>query len=121
MPGGCSKRTRERGDITAKNGMEQPLYYWDPIIGPSGMAFYTGDAFPAWKGSLFVGGHGTRDLIRLSLDGEKVTGEERLLPDRREAIRDVRQGPVGHLYLLTDGGSGKLLKLSAKSTSTRRP
>ena len=112
---------RITGGIQQQAGMEQPLYYWDPIIGPSGMAFYTADAFPVWKGSLFVGGHGTRDLVRLTLDGEKVTGEERLLADRREAIRDVRQGPDGHLYLLTDGGSGKLLKLSPKSTSTRQP
>ena len=83
--------------------MEQPLYYWDPVIGPSGMAFYTGNLFPAWKGSLFIGGHATNDLVRLTLDGEKVVGEERLLTDlRRRAIRDVRQGPDGALYLLTD-------------------
>lgn len=99
------------GGIQQQAGMEQPLYYWDPIIGPSGMAFYTGSLFPAWKGSLFIGGHGTRDLVRLSLDGEKITGEERLLVDAKEAIRDVRQGPDGALYLLTDGGNGKLLKL----------
>lgn len=104
------------GGITAKEGMEQPLYYWDPVIGPSGMAFYTGDLFPAWKGSLFVGGHETRDLVRLSLKGEKVVGEERLLTDRqpRERIRDVRQGPDGALYLLTDSADGKLLKLVPK-------
>ena len=99
------------GGLTAKDGMEQPLYYWDPIIGPSGMAFYTATLFPAWKNSLFIGGHGTRDLVRLSLDGERVTGEERLLVDLKEAIRDVRQGPDGALYLLTDGGQGRLLKL----------
>lgn len=92
-------------------GMEQPIYYWDPIIGPSGMAFYTASLFPAWKGSLFVGGHGSRDLVRLSLDGEKVTGEERLLADLKAEIRDVRQGPDGALYLLTDAGNGTLLKL----------
>ena len=63
------------------------------------MAFYTGDLFPAWKGSLFIGGHQTNDLVRLSLDGEKVVGEERLLTDRqpRLRIRDVRQGPDGAL------------------------
>jgi glucose/arabinose dehydrogenase len=101
------------GGITAKEGMEQPIYYWDPVIGPSGMVFYTGDLFPAWKGSLFVGGHETRDLVRLSLDGEKVVGEERLLTDQqpRERIRDVRQGPDGALYVLTDSNDGKLLKL----------
>ncbi len=99
------------GGIQQQAGMEQPLYYWDPIIGPSGMVFYTADLFPAWKGSLFVGGHGTRDLVRLSLDGEKVTGEERLLTGQKDAVRDVRQGPDGALYILTDGGSGRLLKL----------
>ena len=99
------------GGLTAKDGMEQPLYYWDPIIGPSGMAFYTANLFPAWKNSLFIGGHGTRDLVRLSFEGERVTGEERLLVDLKEAIRDVRQGPDGALYLLTDGGQGRLLKL----------
>jgi aldose sugar dehydrogenase len=99
------------GGLTAQAGMEQPLYYWDPIIGPSGMAFYTGSLFPAWKGSLFIGGHGTRDLVRLSIDGEKVTGEERLLLDRKDAVRDVRQGPDGALYILTDGAQGRLYKL----------
>src|SRR6476661_1062799 len=63
------------GGITAKEGMEQPLYYWDPVIAPSGMTFYTGDLFPAWKGSLFIGGHVTDDLVRLTLDGERVVGE----------------------------------------------
>jgi aldose sugar dehydrogenase len=101
------------GGITAKEGMEQPLYYWDPVIAPSGMAFYTGNLFPAWKGSLFIGGHATNDLVRLSLNGEKVVGEERLLTERqpRERIRDVRQGLDGALYVLTDSAQGKLLKL----------
>lgn len=102
------------GDITAKDGMEQPLYYWDPVIGPSGMVFYTGDLFPAWKGSLFIGGHATNDLVRLSLDGEKVVGEERLLKEEKARIRDVRQGPDGALYLLTDAASAKLIKLTPK-------
>lgn len=102
------------GGIQRQAGMEQPAYYWDPIIGPSGMAFYTGNLFPAWKGSLFIGGHGTRDLVRLSLDGEKVTGEERLLVESKDAIRDVRQGPDGALYLLTDAGNGRLLKLTPR-------
>jgi aldose sugar dehydrogenase len=102
------------GGITAKEGMEQPLYYWDPVIAPSGMAFYTGNLFPAWKGSLFIGGHATNDLVRLSLNGEKVVGEERLLTERqpRERIRDVRQGLDGALYVLTDSAQGKLLKLT---------
>jgi glucose/arabinose dehydrogenase len=105
------------GGIQQQEGMEQPLYYWDPIIGPSGMAFYTGSLFPQWKGNLFVGGHGTRDLVRLELDGDKVVVEERLLKDlqpKPEAIRDVRQGPDGAIYLLTDSTTGRLLKLVPK-------
>lgn len=105
------------GGITAQEGMEQPIYYWDPVIGPSGMAFYTGSLFPAWKGSLFIGGHATLDLVRLTLDGERIIGEERLLTDlqpKRERIRDVRQGPDGALYLLTDSQAGRLLKLVPK-------
>ena len=105
------------GNLTQQAGMEQPLYYWDPIIGPSGMAFYTGSLFPAWQGNLFVGGHGTNDLVRLVLDGEKVIGEERLLKDlqpKPERIRDVRQGPEGALYVLTDSATGRLIKLVPK-------
>jgi glucose/arabinose dehydrogenase len=105
------------GGITAKEGMEQPAYYWDPVIGPSGMAFYTGTLFPAWKGNLFIGGHETRDLVRLTVDGDKITGEERLLTDlqpARERIRDVRQGPDGALYLLTDSATARILKLVPK-------
>jgi len=106
------------GNTTAQAGMEQPLYYWDPVIAPSGMAFYTGNLFPAWKGNLFIGGHGTKDLVRLELNGEKVVGEERLLTDlqpQREAIRDVRQGPDGAIYLLTDSKEGRLVKLVPKA------
>jgi aldose sugar dehydrogenase len=103
------------GNATAQPGMEQPIYYWDPVIAPSGMAFYTGNLFPAWKGNLFVGGHGTSDLVRLELDGEKVVGEERLLTDlqpKREKIRDVRQGPDGALYVVADDPkAGRILKL----------
>ena len=105
------------GGIQQQEGMEQPIYYWDPIIGPSGMTFYNGNLFPQWKGNLFVGGHGSRDLVRLTLNGEKITGEERLLKElspKGEAIRDVRTGPDGALYLLTDGAQGKLLKLVPK-------
>ena len=79
--------------------MEQPIKYWVPSIAPSGMAFYTGDLFPAWKGSLFVGALAGQMLVRLTLDGEKVTGEERLLQGLRERIRDVRVGPDGAIYL----------------------
>jgi len=102
------------GGITQKEGMEQPLYYWDPVIAPSGMTFYTGDLFPAWKGSLFIGGLGSTCLVRLTLDGEKIVGEERLLTDLDERIRNVRQGPDGALYLLTDNAKGRILKLVPK-------
>ena len=105
------------GGIQQQAGMEQPIYYWDPIIGPSGMTFYTGSLFPQWKGSLFIGGHGTSDLVRLTLDGEKIVGEERLLKDlqpKPERIRDVRTGPDGALYILTDSATGRLLKLVPK-------
>jgi glucose/arabinose dehydrogenase len=102
------------GGITQKEGMEQPVYYWDPVIAPSGMTFYTGDLFPAWKGSLFIGGLGSTCLVRLAMDGERVVGEERLLKDLEERIRDVRQGPDGALYLLTDNVKGRILKLVPK-------
>jgi glucose/arabinose dehydrogenase len=105
------------GGITAKEGMEQPLYYWDPVIAPSGMAFYTGSLFPAWRGNLFIGGLATQDLVRLTINGEKVVDEERLLTGlqpARERIREVRQGPDGAIYLLTDSANGRLLKLVPK-------
>ncbi len=105
------------GGITAKEGMEQPIYYWDPVIAPSGMAFYTADLFPAWRGNLFVGGHATDDLVRLELNGERVVGEERLLRDEspRIKVRDVRQGPDGAIYLLHDSSSnGRIIKLVPK-------
>ena len=105
------------GGITQQAGMEQPLYYFDPIIGPSGMAFYPGALFPAWKGNLFIGGHGTNDLVRLVLDGEKVIGEERLLKDlqpKPERIRDVRVGPDGALYVVTDSATARIIKLVPK-------
>ena len=105
------------GAITAKEAMEQPLYYWDPVIAPSGMVFYTGNLFPAWKGSLFIGGMASTNLVRLDVTGEKITGEERLLKDlqpNRERIRDVRQGPDGAIYMVTDNSKGRILKLVPK-------
>ncbi len=96
---------------SAAPGMESPIYHWTPSIGVSGMAFYTGDAIPEWQGSLFVGGLARPSLRRLTLDGEKVAGEETLLEDLGARIRDVRQGPDGALYLLTDDEDGKLLRI----------
>ena len=81
------------------------------------MAFYTGKLFPAWQNSLFIGGMGSMNLVRLTLNGENVVGEERLLQDlqpERERIRDVVQGPDGALYLLTDNAKGRILKLVPK-------
>jgi glucose/arabinose dehydrogenase len=97
---------------TQKPGMEQPIKQWTPVIAPSGMVFYRGDLFPAWKGNLFIGGLSTRMLVRLELDGEKVGKEERLLRELRERIRDVRQGPDGALYLLTDSSAGQILRVT---------
>lgn len=91
--------------------MEQPLHFWDPSIAPSGLAFYTGDAFPAWKGSVFVGALAGRLVARLELDGTKVVREERMLGELGERIRDVRQGPEGALYLVTDARNGRILRV----------
>jgi glucose/arabinose dehydrogenase len=104
------------GGIQAKAGMEQPRYYWDPVIAPGNLTFYTGSLFPAWQRSLFVGGLGSMHLVRLSVDGEKVIGEERLLTDLqpRSRIRDVRQGPDGALYILAETNPGRILKLVPK-------
>src|ERR1051325_2490248 len=96
---------------SAMPGMEQPIKHWTPSIAPSGMAFYTGELFPNWKGSLFVGALAGQMLVRLTLDGETVTGEERLLHGLRERSRDVRMGPDGALYLLTDNSAGRVLKV----------
>lgn len=102
------------GEGTQKSGLEQPVHYWDPSIAPSGMAFYTGDKFPKWKGSLLVGALSFQLVARLELDGEKVVGEERLLKDLGQRIRDVRQGPDGYVYLLTDADPGRILRLEPK-------
>jgi len=102
------------GEGTRKKGMEQPVYYWDPSIAPSGMVFYTADRFRAWKGNLFIGALRGTMLVRLELDGEKVVKEERMLQGLKERIRDVRQGPDGLIYLLTDSGNGRVLRLEPK-------
>jgi len=99
------------GEGVAKPGMEQPVYYWDPVIAPSGMCFYTGDAYPQWTGSVFIGSLTPGLLVRLELTDGVVTKEERYLGDLNERIRDVRQGPDGMLYLLTDNSAGRILRL----------
>jgi glucose/arabinose dehydrogenase len=99
------------GEGTSKPGMEQPLHYWVPSIAPSGMMFYTGDRFPKWKGNLFVGSLKFGLLVRLRLEGDKVAHEERMLHKQLGRIRDVRQGPDGLIYLLTDENKGVLVRL----------
>lgn len=102
------------GGITRKAGMEQPVYYWDPVIAPGAMAFYDADAAPAWKGSLFVTGLGPQYLARLTLDGDRVVGEERLLTDVGERLRDVVVGPDGALYVTTDSEQGRVLRVAPR-------
>lgn len=98
--------------ITRKDGMEQPLHYWVPSIAPSGMAFLTSDRYgAAWKGNLFVGSLKFGYLDRIELKDDKVVAEHKLLADGRARIRDVKQGPDGLLYVLTDESDGKLLRL----------
>lgn len=99
------------GEGTHKAGMEQPRHQWTPSIAPSGMTLYTGDKFPAWRGNLFVGALKYRLVVRLELDGENVVHEERMLEDVLGRIRDVRTGPDGYIYLLTDHGDGVLARL----------
>lgn len=109
---GRSYSGAEIGEGTAKAGMAQPARHWGvPAISPSGMAFYTGGDFPSWRDNMFLGALSGRVLIRLVLDGTEIVHEERLLEDFGERIRDVRQGPDGSLYLLTDSPKGRLLRL----------
>jgi glucose/arabinose dehydrogenase len=96
---------------THKRGMEQPLKYWVPSIAPSGMAFYTGNLFPAWRGNLFVGALAAQLLVRLEVKGATVGTQEQLLHELDERIRDVRQGPDGALWLLTDNSAGRILRV----------
>lgn len=103
------------GSSTAPAGFEQPVYYWDPVIAPSGAQWYTGDLFPAWRNSLFIGALRDQRLVRLVVENGRVTGEEHLLRERGKRIRDVRQGPDGALYLVTDESAGELWKLVPRS------
>ena len=93
-------------------GMESPLYWWPKSPAISGMAFYDAPRFPAWRHSLFIGALAERNLIRLTLDGDKVVAQERLLGERGKRIRDVRVGPDGHVYVLTDESPGELLRIA---------
>jgi aldose sugar dehydrogenase len=98
------------GEGTAKAGMEQPVYYWDPVIAPSGMVFYTGDLLADWKNNILVGSLTPGLLVRLVMKDGKVAREERYLEDLEERIRDVRQAADGSLYLLTDTRNGRILR-----------
>ena len=99
------------GQGTTREGLEQPVYYWDPVIAPSGMVFYTGDALPGWKGSAVIGSLTPGALVRLTLGNGRVVREERYLGELRERIRDVQQGPDGLLYLVTDSDDGRVLRV----------
>ncbi len=105
------------GSATAREGMEQPVYYWDPVIAPSGLQVYSGDAFPDWRGNLFVGSMDGMLLVRLVLKDDRVQGEEHLLTDRSQRVRDVRQGPDGALYVVTDMPQGELWKIVPRAKS----
>jgi glucose/arabinose dehydrogenase len=100
---------------TQAPGMEQPVYYWDPVISPGALAFYTGDLFKEWKGNFLIAGLSSKALIRLKLQNDRVVGEERLLHERGERLREVVQGPDGAVYVLTDESNGKLLRLAPKT------
>jgi glucose/arabinose dehydrogenase len=99
------------GEGAAKAGMEQPVYYWDPVIAPSGMTFYTGDAIPGWKGSILIGSMTPGALVRLVMANGRVAREERYLGDLRESIRDVKQGPDGMVYVVTRSNAGRVLRI----------
>ena len=90
--------------ITQKAGMEQPVYYWDPVISPSGMTFYNSDSIPEWKNNLFISGLSSQRIVRLVIENNKVIGEEKLLTDEKQRFRDVTMGKDGALYAVTDGG-----------------
>ena len=103
------------GEGSQKAGMEQPLYYWDPVIAPGGLTYYNADLFPKWKGNVFAAGLNSDFVARLTMDGEKVKGEERLkFSDKKERYRDINVGPDGALYVLTDGPEARLLKVVPK-------
>ncbi len=98
--------------ITARDGLEQPIYYWDPVIAPGGQTFYAGAMFPGWEGNLLIAGLGGKSLTRLVMDGDRVVGEERLLTGLGERIRDVAVGADGAVWVITDEDDGKLVRLA---------
>lgn len=98
--------------ITQKAGLEQPVYYWDPVLSPSGMTFYSGNTVPEWKNNLFIGGLSSTHICRLVIKDNKVVGEERLLENERQRIRDIAQGKDGALYAVTD--DGRLYRIGRK-------
>jgi aldose sugar dehydrogenase len=98
--------------IQQKEGMEQPVYYWDPVLSPSGMTFYSDNKIPEWKNNLFIAGLNSNHIARLVIRDNKVVGEERLLSDQNQRFRDVAQGKDGALYAITD--EGRLYKISRK-------
>jgi glucose/arabinose dehydrogenase len=97
---------------TQAAGLEQPVYYWDPVISPGALMIYSGALFPEWRGNFFIAGLSSKALIRLVIKDDRVVGEERLLTDRDARIRDVEQAPDGAIYVLTDDEDGELLKLT---------
>lgn len=103
------------GEGVAKEGMEQPVYYWDPVIAPSGMAFYDAEAFPGWKGSILIGSLGTGSLVRLGMADGRVTSEERYEILGGQRVRDVQVGPYGLIYLVTDEDDGALVRVRPPS------
>jgi glucose/arabinose dehydrogenase len=100
------------GEGTEKEGMEQPIHYWDPSISPSGLAFYEGNMMLDWRGDLLVGGLSAQVLVRLDMEGDKVVGEEQLFAGQLGRIRDVRVGEDGAVYLLTDAANGRLIRVA---------
>ena len=97
---------------TQGDGLEQPIYYWDPVIAPGGAVFYDGTAFPEWLGDLFVSGLGGKHLARLIIDGDRIIGEERLLADQNQRIRDVQVAADGSLWVVTDEDNGRLIRIA---------
>lgn len=102
--------------LTAQEGMEQPVYYWDPVIAPSGMVFYQGEMFPEWRGDLLIGGLRAESVVRLKLEGDRVAGEQRLVQGIGR-VRDIEVAPDGALLVLIDGDPGSLIRLARRGAA----